>query len=148
MSHLMTQLWVALELSHTGRSGLTTTTLLQVYFIGNAPMAHLNVCNSSSSSSAAGQTDVAHNAAAGSPGGSGDPHLGSNSSSSSGTGKAKPSDKPSAHTVFFHLAQVVNDPWEVFLEDQVAEEFAWVAKDELEQYIRDPQLLKLAHKML
>jgi hypothetical protein len=43
---------------------------------------------------------------------------------------------------------VVNDPWDVQLADGVASDFAWVAKEELEQYITDQQLLQLAHKML
>jgi hypothetical protein len=51
--------------------------------------------------------------------------------------------------VFFHLAQVVNDPWDVAIQDGVAaSEFAWVGKEELGQYLKDDALLALAHKML
>jgi hypothetical protein len=42
----------------------------------------------------------------------------------------------------------VNDPWDVQLLDGVAADYAWVSKDELEQYITDKKLLALAHKML
>jgi hypothetical protein len=51
--------------------------------------------------------------------------------------------------VFFHLAQVVNDPWDVAIQDGAgASEFAWVGKEELGQYLKDDALLALAHKML
>lgn len=88
--------------------------------MGNAPMAHLDVHSSSDSGSAGGS-----------------------SSSSSAGPHAEPLGR-----VFFHLAQVVNDPWDVEVSADVASGFAWVAKDELEQYIQDKQLLKLARRML
>jgi hypothetical protein len=50
--------------------------------------------------------------------------------------------------MFFHLAQVVNDPWDVQLTAGTASDFAWVSKQELGTYIKDLQLLKLARKML
>lgn len=46
------------------------------------------------------------------------------------------------------VPQVVNDPWEVQLLDGMASDFAWVTKEELDQYITDTQLLQLARKML
>lgn len=65
------------------------------------------------------------------------------SSSSSMVKKQRPDGR-----LFFHLATVVNDPWEVFVSDAVAADHAWVSRDELPQYIKDERLLALAHKML
>lgn len=73
---------------------------------------------------------------------------GASDSSSSSSGEQPQPQEPPSGRVFFHLAQVVNDPWDVQLADGVVRDFAWVAKEELEQYITDQQLLQLAHKML
>jgi hypothetical protein len=108
--------------------------LPQVYFVGNAPMAHLDLKTSSSSSSSS-STDSASNP---SPSAADAAPLNSSSSSV----------RPPAR-VFFHLAQVVNDPWDVAIhEGAAASEFAWVGKEELGQYLQDDALLALAHKML
>jgi hypothetical protein len=103
--------------------------VFQVYFVGNAPMAHLDLTSSSSSSSAGSPLPSAEDAA----------KTSSNSSSNV---------RPPAR-VFFHLAQVVNDPWDVAIQDgAAASEFAWVGKEELGLYLKDDALLALAHKML
>uniref|UniRef100_A0A383V7P6 Large ribosomal subunit protein mL46 N-terminal domain-containing protein n=1 Tax=Tetradesmus obliquus TaxID=3088 RepID=A0A383V7P6_TETOB len=111
----------------------------QVYFVGNSPMAHLDLRSTSSSSSSSSSSS-----AAGSPSAStADAAPSSNGSSSSNSSK-----RPAAR-VFFHLAQVVNDPWEVSLqESSSASELAWVGKEELGQYLQDEALLALARKML
>ncbi|KAF6262610.1 hypothetical protein COO60DRAFT_1635775 [Scenedesmus sp. NREL 46B-D3] len=108
----------------------------QVYFVGNAPMAHLDLSSSSSSSSSNSSTDSTGSA----PPPPADAAISSSSSSSS-------SRRPPAR-VFFHLAQVVNDPWDVSLQDSAGIEFAWVGKEELGQYLKDEALLALARKML
>jgi hypothetical protein len=58
-------------------------------------------------------------------------------------GESRPSGKTA---VYFHLAQVLNDPWEVQLQQEDAQDHAWVTLDELPNYISDPQLLELARK--
>ena len=100
-------------------------------------MAHMDLRNSSSS-----ETTAAPAAAEGSPATND-----SSSSSSAATGRRGRKQLPDGR-VFFHLATVVNDPWDVTLSDAVASDYAWVSKDELEQYIQDDRLLALAHKML
>lgn len=94
-------------------------------------MAHLELKNSSSSR----QADAASAAAdaADAPAGS--------------SSRSKQKQRP-AGRLYFHLATVVNDPWDVNLSDAAASDHAWVSKDELEQYIKDERLLALAHKML
>mmetsp|Transcript_7134 Transcript_7134/g.19174 ORF Transcript_7134/g.19174 Transcript_7134/m.19174 type:complete len:289 (-) Transcript_7134:274-1140(-) len=77
-----------------------------VYFIGNAPMAHLPLQH---------------------PDGSG------------------------AGSIFFMLAQVVDDPWDelAFVPGSQARDWVWVTRDEAAaQYLGDERLSKLACKML
>jgi hypothetical protein len=97
-------------------------------------MAHLNIlqAGSSSSSSTAAAPDEA---------------------TGSGASAQQQQQQPSQQVVgrvFFHLAQVVNDPWDVELAggSGAASDVAWVAKAELPRYIQDEQLLALADKML
>jgi ADP-ribose pyrophosphatase YjhB (NUDIX family) len=44
--------------------------------------------------------------------------------------------------------QVVNDPWDVQLRDSFATEHAWVTKAELGDFVQDKRLLELAQRML
>lgn len=90
----------------------------EVFFIGNAPMAHHELGGSSGGSASA--------AAGGSGGGGGD-----------GGG-----------LMFFMLAQAVNDPWDISLESAFASGHAWVTVEELPRYLRDDRLVELAGKML
>jgi hypothetical protein len=46
------------------------------------------------------------------------------------------------------VLQVVNDPWDVMIQEDTSVDYAWVTKEELGQYITDQHLLALAHKML
>ncbi len=85
-----------------------------VFFIGNAPMGHLEVGPSPASASG---------------------------------GAAAAAAPAHGDMVFFLLAQVVNDPWEVQV-SAGAELHAWVTKSELEQYLLDAHLLDLANRML
>jgi hypothetical protein len=94
-------------------------------------MAHLDIKSSSSSSDSAGSPLASAEVAA-------------DATSSRSSSNARPPAR-----VFFHLAQVVNDPWDVAIQDGAgASEFAWVGKEELGQYLKDDALLALAHKML
>jgi hypothetical protein len=94
-------------------------------------MAHLDITPTTKSSSSSSSTNNVN-----------DPSADAATSSSSS------SVRPPAR-VFFHLAQVVNDPWDVSLQDSSsASEFAWVGKEELGQYLQDENMLALAHKML
>jgi large subunit ribosomal protein L46 len=78
-----------------------------LFFIGNAPMAHLEE----------GQE-------------------GGGSSSSSGDSARRTSGGAKTTKTFFHLAQVLNDPWDVELSrGGAAQDFAWVAPDELDKYL-------------
>jgi 8-oxo-dGTP pyrophosphatase MutT (NUDIX family) len=119
-----------------------------LFFIGNAPMAHLEEGERS---------------------GGGGGSSSSSSSSSSQMGAAASSAPAATTKTFFHLAQVLNDPWEVELaRGGVAHDFAWVAPDELDKYLggaaggggagaaaaaaarggRPPPLLELTRRML
>jgi ADP-ribose pyrophosphatase YjhB (NUDIX family) len=105
----------------------------QVYFIGNAPMAHLTLTHGPGGDS--GQQEegsVVQPAAA-------------------AAAAAAAAHSPAAGHIFFHLAQVVNDPWEVTSAAGgagAAAEHAWVAPDELGQFLSDERLLSLARAML
>jgi len=110
----------------------------QVYFIGNAPMAHLPL-ESSTSGSSSGSSSSSEEAKAAES---------SSNSSTTGSITTSSSSSPSGPSMFFHLAQVVNDPWEVVLKDGVASDHAWVSPEELPQYIKDARLLDLAKNML
>jgi len=100
-------------------------------------MAHLDIHSSSSSGDGSSDTsDTSH------------PVDQESSSSSSTASQQQEQGEVPLGRVFFHLAQVVNDPWEVELVDAAATDFAWVAKDELQQYIQDERLLKLACDMV
>lgn len=92
-------------------------------------MAHLDIHSSSSSSDTSPPADK-------------------DSSSSSTASQQQEQGAAPLGRVFFHLAQVVNDPWDVEVVDAAATDFAWVAKDELQQYIQDERLLKLACDMV
>jgi hypothetical protein len=113
----------------------------QVYFIGNAPMAHLDINSSSRSSSS--NSSSSNSSSAGNDGTS------PTSSAAAATASSSSSSRRPPARVFFHLAQIVNDPWDVSLqESSTAAEVAWVGKEELHQYLKDEALLALAHKML
>lgn len=119
---------------------------VQVYFVGNAPMAHLDIHSSTGAASSSSNSEATTSAGSSSTSAAehtADTTTTGSSSSNSGSGAEVPSGR-----MFFHLAQVVNDPWDVQLTDGAASDFAWVAKEELGTYIKDLQLLKLARKML
>lgn len=52
------------------------------------------------------------------------------------------------HSLVCTAMQVVNDPWDVLIKEDVAEDHAWVTKEELGNYLADQNLLALAHRML
>jgi hypothetical protein len=123
---------------------------LQVYFVGNAPMAHLDIHSSSTgaaSSSSSSKSEAADGSSSTLPAEHPADATSSSSSSSSSSVGGSGVEVPSGR-IFFHLAQVVNDPWDVQLTEGAASDFAWVSKEELGSYIKDLQLLKLARKML
>lgn len=104
---------------------LPSCALTQVYFVGNAPMAHLDLASGPSSSISASDSTTSHQQLQDADGVATPPHT----------------------RVFFHLAQVVNDPWDVQLAAEGGE-FAWVAKEELADMITDADLVQLAQRML
>jgi hypothetical protein len=123
---------------------------VEAFFIGNAPMAHYPL-----GGAAAGEAAAADGGAAAPSGGGG----GGGGSGGSG-GSGAPGGAHALHTagdsdvglsggaVFFMLAQAVNDPWEVVLEEGFASGHAWVAADELGEYLGDDRLAELARRML
>jgi len=93
-----------------------------LFFIGNAPMGHLEEEQEKASADGGGGSSSSSGSSGGSearragPGGEG------------GAGKRK--------KTFFHLAQVLNDPWDVELGRKGgAVDYAWVAEDELDKYL-------------
>jgi hypothetical protein len=102
-------------------------------------MAHLKLKSggNSSSSSSGGSSAAADTQPDSSAAGDSQPQQ------SQQDGESRPSSKTA---VYFHLAQVLNDPWEVQLQQEDAQDHAWVTLDELPNYISDPQVLELARK--
>lgn len=121
----------------TGFATLHSTALFvqQVYFVGNAPMAHLDLRSSLHSSGSSSSSSHQQEAAA------------DTDAQAAASTRRRKRQRPDGR-VFFHLATVVNDPWDVAVVDGVASDHAWVSKEELGQYIKDERLLALAHQML
>jgi len=128
----------------------------EAFFIGNAPMAHHPLgggasASASSSSSGGGGASSSGAAAAGSASAARALHT-SSSPAAAASSAAGPSQEGSGSkdedTMFFMLAQVVNDPWELQLREGFASEHAWVTVEELPQYLNDERLVDLTRQML
>jgi ADP-ribose pyrophosphatase YjhB (NUDIX family) len=113
----------------------------EAFFIGNAPMAHYPLGGAA--------------AAAADGSGGGDNTRSSSTSSSSAAQRrkqqkqAQAQQQPQLPAVFFMLAQAVNDPWDAAPLPGFASDHAWLAADELPQYVGGaPGLADLARRML
>ncbi|GBF96696.1 hypothetical protein Rsub_09329 [Raphidocelis subcapitata] len=126
----------------------------EVFFVGNAPMGHFPLGGSTSGSGGGG----GGGSSGSSGGGSGTRALhtsaapaaadGGGGSAAAEPGQAEVAAEEGGDAVFFMLAQVVNDPWEVDLGAGSCSDAVWVAPDELPGYIGPGPLADLAQRML
>eukprot|EP00877_Chromochloris_zofingiensis_P012529 jgi/Chrzof1/752/Cz01g27110.t1 len=122
----------------------------QVFFIGNAPMAHHNQSSgtNSSRSSSSSTSSSSHSSSLPTTSTSSSQHSELSSTATTASSSNSTADGPPGDTVFFMLAQVLNDPWDVELTDTEASDYAWVTVSELPQYIKDAELIQLLQQAL
>ncbi len=115
----------------------------EAFFIGNAPMAHHPLGGgggggSSGAASSSGTTGAS----------SGASERALHTSAAAGHAASSGGGSSEGDAMFFMLAQVVNDPWQVELREAFASDHAWVTVEELPGYLKDDRLVELARKML